>query len=94
MNIEQAIARVIDSMRERSPYKSGNLRFNAIKYEKMSDSHFRVYVDEEVAPYMCYTNEKWINRVGTNPNEGWWEDALANFANELVTLIKGEIKNG
>ena len=70
-------------LRDRAPYKTGNLRYNAIKLEMLDANTARLYVDEEIAPYMPYTNEKWINRPGINPNEGWFDEA----AQEIIRFI-------
>lgn len=46
-------------LRARAPYKTGNLRYNAIKLEMIDAHTCRLYVDEDIAPYMKYTNEPW-----------------------------------
>lgn len=69
---------------------TGNLKFNAIKYRWKNATTFEIYVDEDVAPYMPYTNEKWISPRwnGTpNPNEKWWENACK----EIIEYIQHEI---
>lgn len=78
-------------LRARAPYKTGNLRYNAIKLE-MIDSHTcRLYVDESIAPYMPYTNEPWVNRPGNNPNEGWFDKAAEEIAQHIARRLKGDI---
>ncbi|MDE6398603.1 MAG: hypothetical protein K2L51_04720, partial [Clostridiales bacterium] len=46
-----------------SPIKTGNLRYNAIKFEMPSPNTFKIFVDESVAPYMPYTNEVWEHKL-------------------------------
>lgn len=82
-----------DILRKRSPYKTGNLRLNAIKIEFSNADTCRIYVDENVAPYMLYTNEEWINRSGDNPNEGWFDDAAQEIVQYLANKLQGEIKS-
>lgn len=55
-------------LRARAPYKTGNLRIDAIKVS-FPDAHTCViYVDESIAPYMKYTNEPWEQRLITMGN--------------------------
>lgn len=76
----------------RAPYKTGNLRYNAIKSEMPDPNTIVLYVDEDIAPYMPYTNEEWINRSGKNPNEGWFDDAAQETLEYLAQATKGKIK--
>ncbi len=46
-----------------SPIKTGNLRYNAIRFEMPDASTFRIFVDEKIAPYMPYTNEVWRRKI-------------------------------
>ena len=50
-------------LRMSAPYKTGNLKYNAIKLEMLNDKTARLYVDEKVAPYMKYTNEPWEQKL-------------------------------
>ncbi len=50
-------------LRARAPYKTGNLRYNAIKLEMIDENTCRLYVDESIAPYMPYTNEPWEQKL-------------------------------
>ena len=47
---------------ERAPFDTGNLALNAIKIEFPSPQECRIYVDEDIAPYMPYTNEPWEHK--------------------------------
>lgn len=74
-------------LRMSAPYKTGNLRYNAIKI-KMPDANTCVlYVDEKVAPYMKYTNEPW--KSGKNPNEGWFDKAAQRIAWHIAERTGG-----
>lgn len=69
MDFEQrlivALNKALFTLKQESPYDTGNLRYNAIKLASLGNGHWQLYVDEAVAPYMVYTNEpweqKWIN---------------------------------
>lgn len=84
-----------------SPFDTGNLRYNGIKFERVSDTEWRIYVDADeykksVAYYMKYTNEDWNQFAPplygkTNPNLHWWNKEAANFAQMLTILLHGEI---
>lgn len=46
-----------------SPIDTGNLRYNAIRFEMPNPNKFVIYVDERIAPYMPYTNEVWEHKI-------------------------------
>lgn len=58
---------------------TGNLAFNALKYSitQLDNGYdLHIWVDEEIAPYMVFTNEPWLHERWhgrSNPNEGWWQ---------------------
>ena len=75
-----------------------NLKRNAIKLE-MIDGGFKIFVDENIAPYMPYTNEKWISpkwKGAQNPNEQWWNEEIQNLIYWLAYALGGtlQIKEG
>lgn len=72
------------------PYDTGNLKFNAIKGRWINDTTFQIYIDERVAPYMKFTNEKW--EKGKNPNEKWFDKAVKYIANYIAKETKGDIE--
>ncbi len=82
-----------DILRARSPYKTGNLRYHAVKTEFPDADTCRIYVDEKIAPYMPYTNEQWINRSGDNPNEGWFDEAAQEIVQYIANKTQGDIKS-
>ena len=79
---------VIEKMKfilsSQAPVKTGNLQ-SSYKVENKSKRSYTIYVDETQAPYMKYTNEKWIDR-GENPNEGHFDDAI----HLVLQLLKQE----
>lgn len=80
-----------------TPIDTGNLRYNATKVENLGGGKWRLYVDENIAPYMPYTNEPWISPKWNgkkNPNEGWFERATDLVARYIATLLHGTLKRG
>ena len=80
----------IKILKRRAPYDTGNLAYNAIKY-RIEGKNLVIYVDEEVAPYMACTNERWVNRPGKNPNEKWWQEAIEFIIKYLAQELKGDL---
>lgn len=79
------------------PYDTGNLKFNAIKGEWISNTTFRIWVDEGVASYMKYTNESWNNfqtplQGKQNPHQNWWSVACNFVARYIASKLGGSIK--
>ncbi len=73
---------------------TGNLKYNALKVVK-TPVGVKLYVDEKIAPYMPYTNEKWISprwKGAVNPNYQWWEKMSRDFVYDLATQLKGKVK--
>lgn len=60
ISIGRECVEIIKSM---SPIKTGNLRYNAIRFEMPDDKTFKIFVDESIAPYMPYTNEVWRRKL-------------------------------
>lgn len=89
--IEVAYRFALNYLKSKSPIDTGNLRYNAIKY-RIEGDRFIIYVDEKIAPYMVFTNEPWINRRGTNPNEGWWDYTIEEVLRLMAIFLKGELK--
>lgn len=72
---------------------TGNLAFDALRYE-IKDGAIIVYVNKRIAPYVPYTNEPWLSaywRGKKNPNEGWWQRFVDQFAKRLARKLKGEL---
>ena len=103
---EQIIAAAIDTMEELRPTSfipnpatrgitsTGNLAFNAFQYEITKDE-IVIYVNEDIAPYMPYTNEPWLSPYWNgkkNPNEGWWQRFVDEFAHRLAVKLNGSIE--
>lgn len=92
---EDLFVKAINALRQQTfvPYDTGNLKFNAIKgmWEEVGKT-FVIYIDDAIAPYVYFTNEKWINRKGKNPNENWVDKATKFIAKFIAKELKGSIK--
>lgn len=67
---------------------TGNLKFNATKVVHEAEQS-RIYVDENIAPYMPYTNEPWISpkwKGAKNPNENWFATFTEILARQLSLI--------
>ena len=82
----------VKTVRFYAPKDTWNLANNGINHVYLNADTFVIYVDENIAPYMPYTNEKWINRKGKNPNEGWWQDTVQDLAQIIADEFGGELK--
>ena len=92
IDIDNAINKAVKKLRELAPKDTGNLAYNAIKKEILGEGHYIIYVDEEVAPYMKYTEENWGQfapplQGKQNPNEGWFNRAC----DIIISLIREEL---
>lgn len=75
------------AVRNVSPIKTGNLRFNATMRRMTDGKTCVIYVDEDIAPYMPFTTEPWISKRwnnNKNPNEGWWQEKTKAAITETI----------
>lgn len=83
-----------EQMRDEIPYDTGNMALHAFKYEVVGEV-LTIEMDVDQAPYVGYTNEPWISawwRGKKNPNEGWWNRLVDNYARRLAERLKGDLK--
>ena len=71
----------------KSPYKTGNLRYNAIKVEK-TENGFRVYVDLDKAEYAKWLDDK--PKIQMEHPEGWWREIATAIIEDLINQFDGE----
>ncbi len=84
---------VKDEIYKRAPKDTGNLSSNALRIEYVTPDECKIYIDQSIAPYMPYTNEKWISerwKGKKNPNEGWWQGAIATAIETITAEFKVE----
>lgn len=73
---------------------TGNMKYNATRIEIVDNKTSRVFVDENIAPYVPYTNEPWISpkwKDAKNPNEGWFDDFVEQYAQMLAHTLGGTL---
>lgn len=79
----------------RSPIDTGNLRYNSMKIAFSNNGNeCRIFVDEDIAPYMPYTNEPWISpkwHGKKNPNEKWFDNAAVAVIERFLAKINDDI---
>ena len=72
------------------PYDTGNLKYGAIKGIWKDENTFTIYIDENVAPYVFFTNETWS--MGRNPHEHWIDEMVDYISRYIARKLKGGIK--
>lgn len=81
------ILRAISESQRVVPIDTGNMRYNSLKLEKISEDTYMVFFNQigehkpgeldGIAPYIPYTNEPWISpkwKGKKNPNQGWFNE--------------------
>lgn len=103
VNYENAVYNVIEKLRPtraipnpktRGKTSTGNMAFNALKYYRAGNTIY-VYIDDNIAPYVPYTNEPWISPQWNgkkNPNEGWFDRFAHKLAQNIANRVHGEIE--
>lgn len=89
--LENAFIWAVKYLIQMAPKDTGNLAYNAIKY-RIENNNFIIYVDENIAPYMVYTNEPWVNREGINPNEYWWDNTIKQILQYMAIFLDGTLR--
>ena len=85
----------IEELRKLAPYDTGNLALNGIRIDFPTPKECHIYVDESIAPYMPFTNEKWLSPKWNdrqNPNEKWWDTACELIMGVIADLLGGELQ--
>lgn len=76
---------------------TGNMQLNATKIRFYRGFNCKLYIDDNIAPYVPYTNEKWVSpkwKGHKNPNEGWFDRAVKQVAEHIAKYWDGEIVKG
>lgn len=92
---QAACMEYLQTLKSLAPYDTGNLALNSIKIEYKDEKTCVIYVDENIAPYMPYTNEPWVaKRWGgkKNPNQDWWSAANELCAEQIAKKLNGVLK--
>lgn len=51
-------SQIYDHIRSQTPYDTGNLHDKATKIQRLGDAKVKIFVDEAVAPYFKYVNNR------------------------------------
>lgn len=92
--VEELRERFVPNPATRYITSTGSMAFNALQY-RIEQGVFRVWIDEQIAPYVVFTNEAWLSAKWNgkkNPNEGWWQRFCDEFARRLARKLQGEIR--
>ena len=87
--------RIVPNPKTRYITSTGNMALNAFKIEFPDNMTCRVWIDEDIAPYVFYTNEPWVAarwHGKKNPNEGWWDRAVKDFVDKVAEYLDGEVR--
>ena len=85
---------------DRTPYRTGNLANNATKVESTGYNEMKIYVDERIAPYFPFVNNRASYYVKNpfggkmlkaNRNYLYFEYAFVKAIQNLAQRIDGEI---
>lgn len=82
-------------VKNNSPIDTGNLRYNAIRLKYESPTKIIITVDEDIAPYMVYTNEPWLSPKWNgkqNPNQYWWNNVIDKVVQHVKDFTNGRQK--
>jgi hypothetical protein len=73
---------------QQAPVRTGNL-VNSIQVSYTATG-FKIYIDNNQAPYAAYTIEPWTStrwKGKSNPNQGWFDDAVEIVARYIATVL-------
>jgi hypothetical protein len=86
---------MLHDIRARTPYATGNLAKNATLIRSIGNNEIRIYVDENIAPYFKYVNNRPTlfskGRMRTNPNHEYFQHAVEVATENLARKINGVI---
>ena len=79
-----AVNQVFTKIVRDAPKKTGNLAFNAIRFNLL-DKTYRITVSVEIAPYMRYTEFR-------NRSRGWWRKSCRARMKEIAAIMGGKLR--
>lgn len=84
--------RIVPNPKTRYITSTGNMAFNALQCEFTDGGRaFHVWIDDAIAPYVYYTNEKWTSprwNGKKNPNENWVDRMRNDLSARLAKYLK------
>lgn len=98
--LDNVFHNAVRKLRELAPKDSGHLSLNAIKSEWVSDTHFRIYIDEEVLMHQenirgrvaNYNYQARINEDVNYRTYKWFEKAVQIILDLMAKELQGEIR--
>lgn len=108
MTADEVINIIFETVEEMRPFfvpnpetrgktSTGKMAFNALQVRVRTYQRkpaVEIFMDENIAPYVVYTNEPWISpkwRGKKNPNEGWWDKFLEELLKRVAKKINGNL---
>lgn len=89
------------NIRGATPKDTGNLAFNATRYEPIGGGEVRVYVNTQgdhkpesidgVAPYFIYVNYYKELRGKKNRNYHYWDNAIDRETERIAAIVGGTV---
>ena len=79
---EAELYNIFGEEREKSPYKTGNLRYNGIQVIK-TPKGYRVWVDLSIAPYAQWLDSK--PKIKREHPEGWFNEIALGIINKIIS---------
>ena len=92
--VELAIKDTVAMARYLIPIDTGNLRWDSFNMRRQDKDTWIVYIDDEVAPYAPYVNEKWVSPKWNgkqNPNEGIFKKVFEFIGARINRIVGGQI---
>jgi hypothetical protein len=89
---DKAVRKMQSDIQEATPYDTGNLATKATKSRSIGTDKFEIYVDEKVAPYFKYVNNRpTLSNGAKNKNYGYFHNAFENALQKMANDAGGVI---
>ena len=86
---------MLHDIRNMTPKATGNLAYNATLLRSVGADEIRIYVDEKIAPYFKYVNNRPTlmskGRMRANTNHEYFQNAVEAAIEKLARKIDGVI---
>lgn len=92
--VELAIKDAVSAVRWFIPVDTRNMQSNSFKIEPLGNMRWKAFIDQKIAPYAPYVNEKWVSpkwHGRQNPNEGFWKEVFIMLADMISAATNGKI---
>ncbi len=91
--VELAIEDAVTLARTIIPKDTGQMRYDSFKLERIDETTWRIYIDQDIAPYAKYVNEKLPSHHTPKQlaNEGFFDRVFDLISNQLASALNGQI---